>query len=280
MMFSNLIESGSHAADLKRRGRYLLATTLFYGLLLAVTGVGSIYAYNVSLDYDPDYELVALMRFPPTEARAEQRQQPRREQARASAPNPGRAPRAITVTEVSMTTPYATRVASASTPTLRQNQAFNIGPINEPEVSGGPVGPKLTGSEHGTGPGVGPRVTESGGGGEGPPVLPTPTPKPAPTQRQSSGPLNLSTIISSKVIDKPAPPYPPIAKAANIAGPVAVQILVDEQGRVISAKATSGNPLLQSAAVQAAYKARFTPTLLGGQPVKVTGSITYNFVLH
>ena len=64
-MFSNLIESGSHAADLKRKGRFFLGTTLFYGLLLAVTGVGSIYAYNVRLDHDPDYELVALMRFPP-----------------------------------------------------------------------------------------------------------------------------------------------------------------------------------------------------------------------
>ena len=41
-MFSNLIESGSHAADLRRRGRFFLATTAFYGLLLAVTGVGSI----------------------------------------------------------------------------------------------------------------------------------------------------------------------------------------------------------------------------------------------
>src|SRR5829696_9162089 len=69
-MFSNLIESGSHAADLKRRGRFFLGTTLFYGLLLAATGVGSIYAYNARLDYDPDYELVALMRFPPAEERS------------------------------------------------------------------------------------------------------------------------------------------------------------------------------------------------------------------
>lgn len=278
MMFSNLIESGSHAADLKRRGRYLLATTLFYGLLLAVTGVGSIYAYNVSLNYDAGYELVTLMRFPPAEARAEQRQQPRRQQARASAPNPGRAPRAITVTEVSMNTPYATRVASASTPTLRPHQAYTIGTVNVPEVSGGPVGPTFSGSEHGTGPDVGPRVTEPGGG-EGPPALPTPTPRPSPTQRQSTGPLNLSTIISSKVIDKPAPPYPPVARAAGIAGPVAVQILVDEQGRVISAKATSGPAVLREAAERAALQARFTPALLTGQPVKMSGTINYNFKL-
>ncbi|HEX8188229.1 MAG TPA: energy transducer TonB, partial [Pyrinomonadaceae bacterium] len=75
-------------------------------------------------------------------------------------------------------------------------------------------------------------------------------------------------------------PYPPIAKAAGIQGTVAVQIVIDEQGRVISAKATDGPPLLMSAAVQAAYRASFTPTVLGGQHVKVTGSITYNFVLR
>ena len=274
-MFSNLIESGSHAADLKRRGRFLIGTTLFYGLLLAVTGVGSIYAYNVRLDYDPDYELVALMRFPPAQAQAEQRQQPRREQARASAPDAGRAPRAITVTEVSINTPYASRVASANTPVLRPNQAFIIGPVNIPEVSGGPIGPPTPGNPHGT---DGPRVTEAGGPPPEPP--PTPTPKPTPTQRQGGTISLTSSVISSKVIEKPAPPYPQIAKTAGISGPVAVQILVDEGGRVVSAKATSGNPLLQAAAVQAAYRARFTPTMLSGQPVKVTGSITYNFVLR
>jgi protein TonB len=56
--------------------------------------------------------------------------------------------------------------------------------------------------------------------------------------------------------------------------------LIDEQGHVVSAKAASGPPLLLSAAVQAAYKATFTPTLLSGRPVKVTGVITYNFVLN
>jgi protein TonB len=277
-MFSNLIESGSHAADLKRKGRFFIGTTLFYGLLLAVTGVGSIYAYNVSLDYDPDYELVALMRFPPVEARA---QEPRREQQRAAA-SPSRSNQIAMRTEISMQTPYnGHRIASASTPELRPNQAFVLGNINvTPEASGGPVGPNLGGSPHGNGTDIGPRVTETGGEG-GPPPVPTTTPKPTPPARQTGGTIKVSDgVISSKIIEKPAPPYPPIAKAAGISGPVAVQILVDEQGRVISAKATSGSPLLQAAAVQAAYRARFTPTLLSGQPVKVTGSITYNFVLR
>ena len=109
-----------------------------------------------------------------------------------------------------------------------------------------------------------------------PHIIPTPAPPQKPT-----GPITLpSYVLSGKAVSKPAPPYPIIAKQAHIQGPVAVQIVIDEQGRVISAKATSGHPLLQGAAVQAAYQARFTPTTLNGQAVKVTGSITYNFVLN
>jgi len=47
---------------------------------------------------------------------------------------------------------------------------------------------------------------------------------------------------------------------------------------VISAKAISGHPLLQAASVSAAQGAQFTPTKLNGEPVKVKGVITYNFV--
>ena len=57
-----------------------------------------------------------------------------------------------------------------------------------------------------------------------------------------------------------------------------VQVLIDEQGKVISASAVSGHPLLQAAAVAAARGAKFSPTVLSGQPVKVSGVITYNFV--
>jgi TonB family protein len=62
-------------------------------------------------------------------------------------------------------------------------------------------------------------------------------------------------------------------------GPVNVQVLIDETGKVISAQAVSGHPLLRAAAVQAARQARFSPTMLGEQPVKVSGVITYNFTL-
>ena len=57
-----------------------------------------------------------------------------------------------------------------------------------------------------------------------------------------------------------------------------VQVVIDENGNVISARAVSGHPLLQAVAVGAARQAKFSPTKLSGQPVKVTGIITYNFV--
>lgn len=86
--------------------------------------------------------------------------------------------------------------------------------------------------------------------------------------------------ITIKVLSKPQPAYPPIAKAARAQGTVKVQVLVDEEGKVIAAQALSGHPLLQAAAVKAARGALFSPVLIGNKPVKLSGVITYNFVLQ
>lgn len=85
-------------------------------------------------------------------------------------------------------------------------------------------------------------------------------------------------VLNGKAIYLPQPEYPPIAAQAKAAGNVAVQVLIDEAGTVISAHAVSGHPLLQAAAVAAARQARFSPTSLMGEPVKVNGVINYNFV--
>jgi TonB family protein len=85
-------------------------------------------------------------------------------------------------------------------------------------------------------------------------------------------------VLNDKAISLPKPPYPPIARAAKASGTVVVQVTIDENGNVISARAVSGHPLLQAAAIAAARSAKFSPTRLSGQPVKVTGLITYNFV--
>lgn len=85
-------------------------------------------------------------------------------------------------------------------------------------------------------------------------------------------------VLNGKAVALPKPEYPDIARAAHASGAVVVQVLIDEEGNVISAHAVSGHPLLQAAAVGAAREARFSPTRLSGQPVKVTGVIQYNFV--
>jgi protein TonB len=146
----------------------------------------------------------------------------------------------------------------------------DVGDVNA--VPTGPVG--VVGGTGGGGGGTGgaPKVEVSDE--PPPPPPPAPTPPPKPKTVVSGG------VLNGKAISKPQPAYPPIAKAARASGTVTVQILVDESGRVVSASAVSGHPLLQQAAVSAARNARFSPTLLSGQPVKVSGVITYNFVLQ
>ncbi len=86
-------------------------------------------------------------------------------------------------------------------------------------------------------------------------------------------------VLNSKVIKKPQPRYPSAALNMRAQGTVTVQVVVDEKGDVISAAAVSGHQLLQPAGVEAARKAKFQPTTLCGRPVKVSGVITYNFVI-
>lgn len=85
-------------------------------------------------------------------------------------------------------------------------------------------------------------------------------------------------VINGKALSLPKPEYPAAAQAVKASGAVKVQVVIDEQGSVISASAISGHPLLRAATEQAARQATFKPTLLSGQPVKVTGLIVYNFV--
>ncbi len=87
-------------------------------------------------------------------------------------------------------------------------------------------------------------------------------------------------VTNGKIVEKPQPVYPVVAKAARVSGVVRVLLIVDEEGKVIAAQPESGHPLLRVAALKAAKRARFTPTLLDGKPVKVSGVITYNFVLQ
>jgi protein TonB len=85
-------------------------------------------------------------------------------------------------------------------------------------------------------------------------------------------------VLNGRALSLPKPRYPAAARAVRVTGAVQVQVLIDEDGNVFLAQAVGGHPLLQSAAVTAACGSQFSPTLLAGQPVKVSGIITYNFV--
>ncbi|HEX8335449.1 MAG TPA: TonB family protein [Pyrinomonadaceae bacterium] len=106
-------------------------------------------------------------------------------------------------------------------------------------------------------------------------------PAPAATPARS-GPLKPISggVLNGKAIALPAPAYPDMARRASASGMVEVEVVIDTTGKVISAKATSGPALLRQSAEMAARLARFNPTLLSGQPMKVSGVITYNFTLQ
>ncbi|HEX6188076.1 MAG TPA: TonB family protein [Pyrinomonadaceae bacterium] len=101
----------------------------------------------------------------------------------------------------------------------------------------------------------------------------------AEPHQSSSAEVIGGASLKGKAISMPRPVYPAIARAKNLNGTVTVQIVVDESGRVISATAISGHPLLQQAAVDAARQARFSPTLSNGLPVRVSGTLEYDFAL-
>lgn len=99
------------------------------------------------------------------------------------------------------------------------------------------------------------------------------TPNPvSPTPKTISG-----GVLNGKAKVLVRPKYPAAARAVKATGAVNVQVTIDEQGKVISASAVSGHPLLRQAAEEAARASSFTATTLQGQPVKVTGVIVYTF---
>jgi len=86
-------------------------------------------------------------------------------------------------------------------------------------------------------------------------------------------------VLNGSAINLPSPAYPEVARRMRASGIVIVEVVIDENGKVISARAVNGNTLLRDVSVQAAYRARFSPSKLSGQPVKVAGVINYNFSL-
>ena len=94
---------------------------------------------------------------------------------------------------------------------------------------------------------------------------------------QQVGPI-MGGVLNGKAIKLFIPAYPAAARASRESGQIQVKVLIDELGNVIQVEALTGPPSLREAAAAAAWKSRFTPTRLMGQPVRVNGIIIYNFV--
>lgn len=112
-----------------------------------------------------------------------------------------------------------------------------------------------------------------------PPQSPAQTsPQQPSAQSAPQTPLNVGHL-NSKALSLPKPIYPQMGKQMRLEGTVKVAVVIDESGKVISARAESGHMMLRPAAVAAARQAKFTPALVSGQPVPFSGFITYTFSL-
>jgi protein TonB len=96
----------------------------------------------------------------------------------------------------------------------------------------------------------------------------------------AAGPIHISRGVSAGLLLAPIRPvYPPIAISTRTEGVVIIEAIISKSGHIESAHATSGPPLLRSAALEAIRSARCSPYLLNGQPTEVETTITVNFKL-
>jgi len=257
-MFDKLVES-TRGRQGRHAGRYFAATTAIYALALLALGAGTIIGFHPALA--EEYSLRAMLDPPvPT--------------------SPG--PPAITQRVAKVDAP----VNVFRPPSQPPHEILPPDAAARVEVQ--PYAP--SGDYTGLIPcsGCTGKSGIPGARSEGDPVPPPPEPKPKPTpdptptpEIKPPGTAKVSEgVLQGSAIRKSRPAYPAIAKAAHASGPVQVVVTISEEGRVIEAYAASGNPLLRTAAVEAARQWVFTPTKLSNVPVKVQGVLTFNFVLE
>jgi len=262
-MFDNLVESSSHKDDIARKGSFIGITALIYGVLFAAFFVTGIYMYDAHLG-EMELELTTLVAPVPVPPQEKAPEQEKQADAKPQKVDDNVDVRRELIADVTRTelVPKEVSAKASDVPPVRAGRITMVGDANSNAVGAPPIG-------SGTGSITTAPTRVQIADEPPPPEAPKPTPPRAPV---SGG------VLNGKAISLPKPAYPAIARAARASGTVVVQVLIDENGNVVSASAVSGHPLLQAVAVGAARQARFSPTKLSGQPVKVTGVIQYNFV--
>lgn len=129
----------------------------------------------------------------------------------------------------------------------------------------------------------------SAGNADAQPSRPAETARQQPSESERRAPEAAATVVSERAVESGSlldralqtvkPVYPQIARNQRIMGVVVVYLEVDETGVVIAVPRANGPALLRQAAMDAARRWRFRPTLVNGQPVRVNGFITFNFTL-
>ncbi|SRR5712692_488496 len=254
-MFENLVESGSHAEDAKRKGSFILVTLAVYGALILVGAIVGILMAPAYIDMQ-NLELTALIAPVPVPQAAKAEAKP--EKVIIEKNVDVRKELIADVTRADLV-PKTISAKASDVPPVRKGVVTMVGTSNVNAVA-----PMAPGAGQGSIISAPQKVEISD--------APPPPPKPTPHAPISGG------VLNGRAVHLVIPPYPAIARSAHASGAVQVQVLIDENGNVLSAHATSGHPLLQAAAVAAARSSKFTPTKLSGQPVKVNGVIIYNFV--
>jgi protein TonB len=264
-MFDNLVESNTHHEDSGRKSWFFLGTMAIYAVLISLLIIAGIKGADIYMDTQnlADLKLITPVAVEEAAPAPQQKAEPQKQTVVKMEQQ------VSTVREIVTDRP---EVVQKGTSVTREGQSPPIPGARQGKVD---YQAPPSGSPFGTDTGTGAAVSSAPQAPIADEPPPQPPPKPTPTPRRA--PIS-GGVLNGKAISLPKPPYPPIARAARAAGTVTVQVTIDESGKVISARAVSGHPLLQQAAVQAAYGARFSPTQLSGQAVKVTGVITYNFV--
>ena len=113
-----------------------------------------------------------------------------------------------------------------------------------------------------------------GGTGTRPPQSRSrPHPRPSPPARSAYRAVSCR-VPSSR---RPAPVYPPIAKAAHVSGVVVLHAIIGKNGTIQNLTYVSGPEMLKGAAIDAVSKWRYKPYLLNGDPTEVDTTVTVNF---
>jgi len=269
-MLDQLVESKSHSVENTRRNELLLGVCVFAVVALLTAWTTSLFGKDYGMG-NGELELSTLVAPVPV---PEEEPPPKPEEQPKQQKDPNVDIRKEIIANMQETPPKPPDKVSVENNAVKERRLGVLTALGEndsnaknalPDTYKGPVNTAGTGSDSGN--------TGKGGNDDGdnaPP--PPPAVKKAPPKTVSGG------VLNGKAISLPKPAYPAAARAVRASGAVQVQVLIDETGKVVSASAAGGHPLLQAAAVAAARGARFSPTMLSGQPVKVSGIITYNFV--